>query len=106
MEPLAPYPSSTLTMAEIFPTLQSTARLTAEGIDTTHTDMEDETTHPPHVRLRFSRPTKLGDLANFWKYIDLERSDYDSDMISALKSHMDNLLIFVSSFESLRRETG
>lgn len=39
---------------------------------------------------------KLGDIGPFWRYFDQETDAYDKDMLAAVKSNMDNLLIFVS----------
>lgn len=40
-------------------------------------------------------PPRLGDLGAFWECYDAATDAYDKDIIDALKSNMDNLLIFV-----------
>lgn len=39
---------------------------------------------------------KLGDLGNFWNLYDAATEAYDNDMLTALKSNVESLLIFVS----------
>lgn len=59
---------------------------------------------PPAER----RYPKLGDLGQFWEHLDQATDDYDKDMLDALKSNMDNLLIFVKwiAFGVLYRVTN
>lgn len=44
---------------------------------------------------------KLGDLGCFWNLFDTATDDYDDDMLTALKSNVDSLLIFVSMSHSV-----
>lgn len=50
-----------------------------------------------HSGLAAQKPCalRLGDLGDFWKSLDKATKDYDNDMLTALKSNLDNLLIFV-----------
>lgn len=45
---------------------------------------------------------RLGDLGGFWTSFDKASDDHDKDMLDALKSSMDNLLIFVSENRSIQ----
>lgn len=71
--------------ASICITLPLSERTHAESVDSNH----------PIPKIR---SPKLGDLGGFWKSMDRTTDDCDKDMLDALKSNMDNLLIFVSLF--------